>query len=263
MLIDTHCHLAKFTRNHTLAEVLTRAEDAEVSQLITVGTGKEDWSLYQQLAQDHPGRIHWTAGLHPCDVGEEWVEDMHLLSTFFTLDPLPCALGEIGLDHFHLPKYPDEVAEVKSRQAKAFRAQLEMALQFDCPIVVHSRNAFAECVAMIDEIGVNWERVVFHCFADGPEEIRQLMERGGRGSFTGIVTYKSAEAIREAARIQGLEHLMVETDAPYLTPEPHRGKPNEPGYVRHTAERLAEVLGIPFPDLAATTTANAKAFFGI
>ena len=109
----------------------------------------------------------------------------------------------------------------------------------------------------------DWTRAVFHCFSEGVAEISELARRGGRGSFTGILTYKNAETVREAAKTQGLARLMIETDAPYLTPMPHRGKPNEPGYLRHTAEYAAELFGVGLAELAATTTANAKAFFSI
>jgi TatD DNase family protein len=131
-------------------------------------------------------------------------------------------------------------------------------------VVVHSRGAFAECVAQIDASGVDWRKVVFHCFTEGETEILELKRRGGVGSFTGILTYKTAENVRQAARAQGLERFMLETDAPYLTPMPHRGKPNEPAFVRHTAEYAAsEVFGVPFDELAAISTANAKRFFGL
>jgi len=117
---------------------------------------------------------------------------------------------------------------------------------------------------MIDASGVDWRKVVFHCFTEGEREMHELLERGGTGSFTGIVTYKSAGTVREAAKLQGLERLMIETDAPYLTPMPHRGKPNEPGYVRHTAEFLAtDVFGVSYEDLARITTRNATRFFGL
>jgi TatD DNase family protein len=141
---------------------------------------------------------------------------------------------------------------------------LELAKRLDCPVVVHSRGAFAECVEMIDASGVAWPRVVFHCFTEGPAEMAELVRRGGFGSFTGILTYKSADAVREAAKTQGLARFMVETDAPYLTPMPHRGKPNEPAYLRHTAEFAAtEVFGVSAGELAAVTTATARRFFGL
>jgi TatD DNase family protein len=116
---------------------------------------------------------------------------------------------------------------------------------------------------MIDASGADWSRVVFHCFVEGPAGMRELARRGGRGSFTGVLTYKSAGPVRDAAREQGLERFMVETDAPYLTPVPHRGKPNEPAYVRHTAEFAAEVFGVGYDQLAQISTENARSFFGL
>jgi TatD DNase family protein len=116
---------------------------------------------------------------------------------------------------------------------------------------------------MIDASGVGWSRVVFHCFTEGPSEMIELTQRGGVGSFTGIITYKTAENIREAALGQGLDRLMLETDAPYLTPLPHRGKPNEPAYLRHTAEFCAGLFNVTLGELAERTTANARGFFGI
>ena len=175
---------------------------------------------------------------------------------------VPVALGECGLDRYHLPKDDAAAAgRIFGWQQEAFRSQLALARRLDVPVVVHSRGAFRECVELIDASGVAWERVVFHCFVEGEAEMRALMERGGYGSFTGVLTYKSAEIVRAAARVQGLDRFMVETDAPYLTPMPHRGKPNEPAYVRHTAEFAAQLFGVSPEELAARTTATARRFF--
>ena len=116
---------------------------------------------------------------------------------------------------------------------------------------------------MIDAAGMDWSRVVFHCFTEGPAEMAELMKRGGRGSFTGVITYKNAEPVRGAALVQGLDRLLIETDAPYLTPMPHRGKPNEPAYLRHTAEFCAGLFGVGYDELARRTTGNARVFFGL
>jgi TatD DNase family protein len=146
----------------------------------------------------------------------------------------------------------------------AFSAQLLLAKRLGCPVVVHSRGAFTECIELIDASGVDWTRVVFHCFTEGAPEMNEVVRRGGVGSFTGILTYKTADAVRAAAKTQGLARFMVETDAPYLTPMPHRGKPNEPAYVRHTAEfAAAEVFRVSYEELAATTSGNARRFFGL
>jgi TatD DNase family protein len=111
--------------------------------------------------------------------------------------------------------------------------------------------------------GVDWRRVVFHCFSEGETEMAELLKRGGRGSFTGILTDKAADSIRAAAKLQGLERFLLETDAPYLTPMPHRGKPNEPAFLRHTAEDAAGLFGVDLATLAQASTANAKVFFGL
>lgn len=262
-LIDSHCHFEKFHQRGQVDAVIARAAELGVRRFITIGTSMDDWALYRDLARKHPGVVYWTAGLHPCHVDAGWRDQVATLSTFFADEPGPVALGEIGLDHFHLPKYPDEAAELKKHQVNAFRAQLELAFQFDAPIVVHSRNAFDETMAVLEDMQFPGERVVFHCYAEGPEEMKRLNAYGGRGSFTGIVTYKSAENVRQAVIAQGLDRIMVETDAPYLAPVPHRGKECEPGYTRHTAEKCAELLGVSLGEFAAQATANTEAFFGL
>lgn len=267
MLIDTHCHLASFHQKGDVPAVLDRAAAAGVSRVITIGTGVDDWDLYAKLAASYPGRVDYTVGLHPCDVPEDdsWKAALEKLPVFFerTEDPRPVALGEIGLDRFHLPEDPAQAAEIYARQEAAFRAQLALAKTLDCPVVIHSREAFVDCLRVIDESGVNWQRIVFHCFAHGAAEMRELTGRGGRASFTGIITYKNAAPAREALMAQGIDTLLVETDAPYLAPVPHRGQPNEPAYVAHTAREAAKILQLSYEELVARTTANARAFFGL
>lgn len=263
-LIDTHTHLETFARQGTLPGALARAREAGVEAMITIGTGPDDWELYREIAREHSGLVRFTVGLHPCAVDEGWTAAVGQIEDFWR-EGRPVALGECGLDRFHLPKN-DEVAAEKifGWQRNAFAAQLEMAKRLGCPLVIHSRGAFQECVQMIDASGVDWTKVVFHCFTEGEAEMTELTRRGGFGSFTGIITYKSAGNIRAAARAQGLGRLMLETDAPYLTPMPHRGKPNEPAFVRHTAEFCAtEVFGVGYEQLAEVTTANARRFFSI
>lgn len=263
-LIDTHTHLASFARRDELDLILTRSREADVEALITIGTASDDWSLYRDIAQAHRGYVHFTVGLHPCSVEGNWEHELAQLPAFWEGGGIkPVALGECGLDRFHLPKEPEAAEKLFGQQQAALAAQLELAKRLDCPIVVHSRGAFAETVEMIDESGVDWSRVVFHCFAEGAAEMAELQSKGGRGSFTGIVTYKSASNVRDAALAQGLSRLMIETDAPYLTPVPHRGKPNEPGYVRHTAEYCAELFGVSYEELAFTTTKTARNFYGL
>lgn len=278
-LIDTHTHLESFVRKGTLDAALAEAAEAGVEAMITIGTGPDDWDVYRSLAMRHPRRIHYTVGLHPCSVEPGWGEVVAQIERYWegagrqseavglgfgAAPPNPVALGECGLDRFHLPKDPAAASSLFQQQRGAFAAQLEIARRIGCPVVVHSRGAFRECLEMVDASGVDWPRVVFHCFSEGAAEMAELTRRGGVGSFTGILTYRSAEPVREAAKRQGLAALMLETDAPYLTPMPHRGKPNRPALVRHTAEFAAEqVFGIPTHELGAITTENARRFFDL
>lgn len=264
-LIDTHTHLETFDKRRETDAVLARASAAGVTRMVTIGTSSEDWALYQGLATRYPGIIYYTAGLHPCSVDDRWSEEFAQLEAFWPgSGARPVALGECGLDRFHLPKDDPERAErVFMWQRAAFAAQLVLAARLGCPVEIHSRGAFAECVEMIDRSGVAWERVVFHCFSEGPAEMAELQRRGGRGSFTGPITYKNAEVTRAALKAQGLNRLLLETDAPYLAPVPHRGKPNEPAYLAFTAAAAATVLGVSVEEVAERTTTNAREFFGI
>jgi TatD DNase family protein len=269
MLIDTHTHLDSFQRAGDLDGALSRARATGVATMIAVGTGPGDWGLYRDIAGAKRDAVRFTVGLHPCSVDGGWEESVGRIAAYWQRGPgsesaaLPVALGECGLDRFHLPGDSAEAERIMAWQKSAFSAQLGIARTLGCPLVVHSRGAFAECVSMIDASGVDWTRVVFHCFVEGPAEISELARRGGRGSFTGILTYKNAENVRAAARTQGLGRCMLETDAPFLAPVPHRGKSNEPAFVRHVAEFAAGLFGIPYDDLAAATTANSRAFFGL
>jgi len=264
-LIDSHTHLEGFVRAGEISDVLARAAEAGVGQMIAIGTEPGDWATYRDLASAHSREIYYTVGLHPCSVDENWPSALETLSRWPKTEPAPVAIGETGLDRFHLPKKDAAAAErMFTEQRASFAAHIEIARERGLPLVVHSRGAAEDCIRMIDESGFDWRRVVFHCFTDGPELLAEINRRGGRGSFTGIATYKSAENVRQAARAQGLDKLMLETDAPYLTPEPlPRKSRNEPAFVRHTAIALAEVFGIAPEVLAQAATKNTREFFDL
>ncbi|EDY83129.1 hydrolase, TatD family [Verrucomicrobiia bacterium DG1235] len=261
-IVDTHTHLVVFHRKGVLDETLAAAAEAGVERLVTVGTDTDDWDVYAEMAGKYP-QVDYTVGIHPCSVEDGWEAACGKIEDYWARELKPVALGEIGLDRFHLPKDEAEAKVVFERQVAACEAQLEIAKRLDVPVVIHSRGAFEECVESIDRSGVDWSKVVFHCFSEGPGEMKQLLDRGGFGSFTGVITFKNAESVREAAKLQGLNRLMIETDAPYLAPMPKRGKPNEPSYLAHTAAYCAEVFGVSLEEFAARTTANAKAFYGL
>jgi TatD DNase family protein len=264
ILVDTHCHLDSAQRSGTLPGVIQRAQAAGVEWLVAIGTEPGDWDLNRDIVRAHPSCVRHTVGIHPCSVDAGWEAAVARMEKFWKEAPedAPVALGECGLDRFHLPKEPEAAALAFALQRSAFAAQLSIARRLGCAVVIHSRGAFRECLEMIDASGLDWTRVVFHCFSEGEAEILELAGRGARGSFTGILTYKNADNVRAAAKAQGLARLMIETDAPFLAPAPHRGKPNEPAYLRHTADYAAGLFGVGLDELAATTTANARAFYG-
>ncbi|MFP4351556.1 MAG: TatD family hydrolase [Puniceicoccaceae bacterium] len=256
-LIDSHCHPPAAAA----AEWIARAREAGVGELIAVGTESSDWSRHAATAAAHPGTVHWTAGLHPChvagDAGEQLAALEHCLAAAGA--PPPCALGEIGLDFTRLPK--EGRGEIVALQREAFVRQLRLARELDLPVVVHSRGTVAECLAVIRESGFPGERALFHCFAEGPASLEAVRAAGARCSFTGIVTFRNAAEVREALRISGPGSLILETDSPYLSPEPHRGKPNEPARLADIAAFCARFFEIDPAELARTTAANTRAFF--
>jgi len=211
-LIDTHTHLESFVRKGTAAGALSRAKAAGLEAMITVGTSPHDWALYRDLTKQLSGYVYYSVGLHPCYVEENWETAIAQVEAFWSPQgqgvQTPVALGEVGLDRFHLPKNnPRQAEKIFSWQRGAFEASLAIAKRLGCPIIIHARGAFQECVEMIDASGVDWTKVIFHCFSEGVSEMNELLRRGGYGSFTGILTYKSAEIVREAALKQGLDRV--------------------------------------------------------
>ena len=172
VLIDTHTHLDGFLRAGTLPGVLDRARAAGLEAMIAIGTAPDDWTLNHDLAREHAGFVHYTVGQHPCEVEAGWEAAQAQVAGFWDVAMRPVALGEIGLDRFHLPKEPAEAEVVFARQRAAFAEGLALAKRLGCPVVIHSRGAFAECVAMIDASGVDWKKIVFHCFAEGEAEVK-------------------------------------------------------------------------------------------
>ncbi|MDR0740215.1 MAG: TatD family hydrolase [Puniceicoccales bacterium] len=256
-LVDTHCHLDSF--GNDLDSILQHAKEAAVEAMITCGTEAADWPLHRETVSQYP-HIHYSVGIHPTNVTPNWETDLEILEQFFSKIPKPVAIGEIGLDYHGIK---GDATAIIARQKEAFRQQLLIARQYDCPIIIHSRDAFEDCKTLIDQSQCNWENIVIHCFSEDAAAIRTVNTRGGRGSFTGIVTYKNAENIRQALFAQGVERLMLETDSPYLAPVPFRSKQNEPAFIRETARYVATLFAMPESELCTLTTQNAKAFFRI
>ena len=262
MLTDTHAHLDFPQLQADFAGVLERAVAAGVTRIITIGTTAVGSRHSLDLAERHAS-IFAVAGVHPNNAAEEpagYIETMRELAR----NPRIVGLGEMGLDYHYLPStrggsQEDDVTE-KRVQAEVFRAQLDLAADLNFPVVIHERDSWEDTVAILREY-VGRVRAVFHCFGKSPAHAEEILALGHLVSFTGIVTFKNAEAVQETARVIPADRYMVETDCPYLAPIPHRGKTCEPAFVRHTAEFVAQLRGISLEQLAAETENTAAAFF--
>jgi len=240
---DNHCHLTAETASDQVRE----AREAGVDRIITVGTDVAGSGQCIEVARAYPG-VWATAGVHPHDA-KGGLDGLVLLLA----DPTVVAVGECGLDYHydHSPR-PD--------QREVFAAQIALAIENRLPLVVHTREAWDDTFDLLTAEGVP-ERTVFHCFTGGANEARRALDLGALLSFSGIITFKSADELREAARVCPLDRLMVETDAPYLTPEPHRGSPNRPALVPLVGAAVAGTKGLAAADVAAATSATAADFY--
>ena len=254
-LIDTHAHLTFDALSGDVPGVLERSARAGVSHVITVGTDVADSRRAIALAARYDN-VSAVAGIHPHEAAKVTPGTCETLRDLLD-HPQVVAVGEIGLDYFY-----DHSDRVSQRQV--FEAQLEIARDFDLPLVIHSREAIEDTVVILRRSGFDDRRVVFHCFTGTADEARLLADHGWRTSFTGVVTFRKSETLQAIARDYPADRLMLETDAPYLSPEPVRKiQPNEPAHVRYTAEFLARLRGEPLDELITRTTRNAEAFFSL
>jgi TatD DNase family protein len=241
---DSHCHLP-YEGLEDVDAVIAAAGEAGVGRMISVGTDAEQSAAAIEVAAAH-GNVWATVGLHPHDAVQGVESIVALLDR-----PKVVAVGECGLD-YHYDHSPREV------QRAAFAAQVALANERDLALVIHTREAWDDTFAVLAVEGMP-ERTVFHCFTGGPDEARRCLDIGASLSFSGIVTFKRADDLRAAAALCPLDRLLVETDSPYLTPEPHRGARNTPALVAVVGAAVARVKGVDVQELAAATSANAAA----
>lgn len=248
MLIDSHCHLDFPELAADRAGVLARARAAGVDAMVTISTRVKRFDAVTAIAEAHP-EVWCSVGTHPHHADEEldiFADDLVRLSQH----PRCVAIGEAGLDYFY-DNAPKEAQET------GFRRHIEAARRTGLPLVIHSRSADVHMGGILaEEMGQGAFPFVLHCFTGGMDLARKALELGGYISFSGIVTFKNAAEIQEVARFVPADRYLVETDAPYLAPIPHRGATNEPGFVAHTAAKLAELRAIPFEQLGQETTDN-------
>ncbi len=260
MLIDTHCHLTFDDLFAQTGAVLQRARAAGVERVINVATNVEDARRAVALLADHPG-VYLAAGIHPHEAARTSDDDRAALADLHRgrWADVPAgrlvAIGETGLD-FHYD------FATPAQQEALFRFHLDLACESGRPVIIHAREAEQRVCEILADYPTLLGRVVFHCYSGGVELTRRILDMGHWLSFTGVVTFRNAETVRQSARIVPDNRLMLETDAPFMSPEPVRKqRPCEPALVVHTARFLAQLREDSFASLAATTTANAVRFF--
>ena len=248
MIIDSHSHLEMPDFRKDLEEVIQRAKASDVGTIFTVGTEARDWRKALEIAHSDPS-IYAILGVHPHNAKQINHETYSTLAKLCR-DEKVKAYGEIGLDFFRNLS-PRDV------QLKRFREQIRLARQLGLPIVVHDREAHQETLEVLKSEKAEECGGIIHCFSGDYEMAKVCMNMGFYISVPGSITFKNAESLREIVKKIPLESLLVETDAPFLTPEPFRGKRNEPSYVRYTVQKVAEIKKVSFDKVAEVTTENA------
>lgn len=250
-MIDSHCHLTDSKYTDTVDQLIARAAAAGVSRLITIGTDPDDHAAVLKICHEHP-TVRCAVGVHPNYSHE--VDESELPRLKATqADPCVLALGEMGLDYFH--KFAD-----RHRQRKFFEYQLQLAVEVNKPVVIHCREAFDDFLGIMRNFPS--VQAVVHCFTGTIDEARRSLDAGFLLGFTGVVTYKKADSLREVVKFIPADRMLVETDAPYLSPEPMRTqKLNEPALVVHTAAAIALVRQVSIGEIDRITTENAVRFF--
>jgi TatD DNase family protein len=253
-LIDSHAHLTCPELKSQVEEVLERAVEAGVDRIITVGMDLDDAKDCLRLCERYPNRVRAVVGFHPHEAMKVTDDDLAAMSELLD-HPSIVGFGEMGLD-YHYDFSPPEV------QQRVFAKQLTMAADRGLPVVVHSREAFQDTARLLVQHGFDRRPVVFHCFTGSAEEAGIAAGHGWRLSFVGIVTFRNSRWLQEIARDYPADQLMIETDSPYLSPEPVRSKrPNEPAFIVHTARFLAELRGTSFGRFVEQTSRNTLDFY--
>lgn len=252
MLIDTHAHLDFKDYENNLDEIIKRARENQVSKIITIGASLEGSKKAVELAQKYD-EIYAAVSIHP-ESASEFSDETVKLFREFAKDDKVIAIGEIGLDYY-VEKFS------KREQKEIFIKQIELALELNLPIIFHIRNAFEDVMEIIDKYDWHKNRAVVHCYSSSYKKIHSILDKGLMISYTGIITYD--EGSQKAVEATPLNNIMIETDCPFLAPVPHRGETNEPAYVKQVAEKMAEIKGVSFEEVAEVTTKNAIDFFNL
>lgn len=252
ILIDSHCHLYSEEFEQDVSEVIEKAEREGVTRFYLPAIDSSAIDAMLALENRYPGKCIPMMGLHPCYVKQDYQQELAIVKGWLGKRKF-AAVGEIGLDHFW-----DNTFAVE--QEEAFRMQIEWALLYDLPIVIHTRNAMQETIDIVKEYIPRGIRGIFHCFSGTYQDAQEIINAGFYLGIGGVITYKNAGLAEIISNI-GIEHLVLETDSPYLTPVPFRGKRNESSYLKYILEKLAIVKNYSVEEVASVTTANAQKIF--
>lgn len=253
MLFDTHAHFDDEQFDADRDEVLKSLKSHGVGNIVNIGSSMKTSRTSIALAEKYDF-VYAAVGVHPSETGELCETDIDELKRL-AANPKVRAIGEIGLDYH----YPDDVEP--SIQKKWFVRQLELAKELNMPVVIHDRESKGECLEILKEHKIS--NGVVHCFSGSAETAREILKLGMMISFTGVLTFKNAKKAIAACAAVPLDRLMIETDCPYMSPEPHRGRRNFSGYVEFVARKMAEIKGVSYDELVDITERNAKRFYGI
>ena len=252
MLVDSHCHLNFPEFSSDLDAVLTRAAENGIGTMLTINTKLEEAKDLQAIADRYP-QIFCSVGVHPHDAKDytKGYEGDTLLNQIKALaqHPKVVGIGETGLDYFYDNSPREE-------QIASFSDHIRASIDLGLPLIIHTRDADDDTISCLKDIGQGKAQGVFHCFSGSADLAQQALALGFYISFSGILTFKNATSLRQIAQSTPLERILVETDAPFLTPVPHRGKRNEPAFTRYTAELLANLKGLSYSEVEKTTTNN-------
>jgi len=254
MLIDTHCHLYLDEFKPDIKEVINRAEAAGIKKFYLPGIDSSEIDNMLLLEKKFPGKCMAMMGLHPCSVKENYGDELSIVKEWLSKRKF-AAVGEIGLDFYWDKTFTQQ-------QYEAFRMQIELSLQYSLPIVIHTRNAMQETIDVVKEFVPRGVRGIFHCFGGTVENAIEIIESGFYLGIGGVLTYKKSGLAEVLEKID-LKYLVLETDSPYLTPVPYRGKRNESSYLKYIAEKLALIKNVSVEEVASVTTTNAEKIFGL
>lgn len=254
ILIDTHSHIYLPEFEKDTSEVLERAEKEGVNRILMPAVDFSTHLSMIQLETQNPERYLSMMGLHPCSVKDNFREELKIVRDYLDKRHF-VAVGEIGLDFYWDRTFTEQ-------QYEAFNTQVEWAIHFDIPIVIHSRNSTDECIKVVTQHQKGKLKGVFHCFSGNAEQARQVIDLGFYLGIGGVVTFKNS-GLHKVIESVGLEHVLLETDAPYLAPVPFRGKRNEPSYLKYVVDKLADLMKCSVQEVAGVTTKNAEKLFSL